>query len=234
MRRPLVIFSIVGVVLALIFRGSALHNLLLFFAALLFVGPRFVVLVLVGMISFVNRTTGLPERHVTWIVLLYLGGLLFLASTASFLIHAVIVTLVVSLDVFRHRTHLSQAYTRMLIVVGVAGGAILVSGGLGHAIRIFHVSAAEKYVLRATPVLDEMKKRDGKFPDSLPVEVLGRPPYLLRSSAGYFSNGLSFHFGHPAAIRLFDDTWIFSSKTRRWGLYDGEALGNLAWQEQRP
>lgn len=96
--------------------------------------------------------------------------------------------------------------------------AIIVAIFVGQKVQSDQISEVEKYVLRAAPVLDDIKMRQGKFPRELPVDVIGKPPYFIGAGSkpgeGYYSDGDNFEFAyeHPSS-----DTHIrFNSKERSW------------------
>ena len=96
--------------------------------------------------------------------------------------------------------------TKALLVVG---SATIISACVGGWFHDYQVSAVKKYVLKAVPILGDIRKRDGKFPDQLPVDVLGKPPKLITSDRGYSSDGSSYTFRYQD--RFFD------SRQSGWG-----------------
>lgn len=86
---------------------------------------------------------------------------------------------------------------------------------VGVSIHAFQVSAVERYVQRVLPVLDGIKKREGSYPKELPETILGRPPFLLRTGRGYFSDGASFRFEYWDTAGLMEG-YAFDSETRNW------------------
>ena len=94
-------------------------------------------------------------------------------------------------------------------------GSTLFSWGLGVSIHTFHVSSVKCYVLRATAILDDIRKKEGSYPKDLPVKLIGRPPHFLREPGSYSSDGRSFRFQYldPATM---DDGFVFKSEARTW------------------
>ena len=95
----------------------------------------------------------------------------------------------------------------------VVGSATIISACVGGWFHDYQVSAVEKYVLKAVPILEDIRKRDGKFPLQLPVDVLGKPPKLIASGQGYSSDGSSYTF-------RYQDMFFDSRQSGPWWQHD--------------
>ena len=106
------------------------------------------------------------------------------------------------------------------VVAGYAFiGSIFLFVLVGREINCWKVASTESYVARAVPVLDKIKARDGAYPATLPVLVLGEPPELLRSDGDYSSNGTEFRFEYvdePAGWAGGEGLLEFDSSNRKW------------------
>jgi hypothetical protein len=89
----------------------------------------------------------------------------------------------------------------------------------GDLINNWKVDAVVGYVARAVPVLDQLQKKNGVYPSELPVNLLGKPPELLRDDGDYSANGSNFRFEYidePAGWAGGEGFLEFDSKTRKW------------------
>jgi hypothetical protein len=81
------------------------------------------------------------------------------------------------------------------------------------------VDAVESYVARATPVLDEIKQKEGAYPTNLPTRLLGYPPQLLRDYGDYSATPTSFRFEYvdePAEWAGGEGLIEFDNTNREW------------------
>ena len=96
--------------------------------------------------------------------------------------------------------------------------ALTLSFGVGKATGVYQIRTAREYVARAVPILDEIKEREGSYPQKLP-EALGKPPRLLRDPYGYTSRGDTFQFTYGDIQGLMGG-YKFNSKKRQWIYWD--------------
>lgn len=123
---------------------------------------------------------------------------------------------------------LSQNQRIALLITG--GLAFLFAGALGGTLlrESMGIRMVRHYVERAVPVLNDFAARNGTYPEELPVELLGRPPELLRHTRAddgtgretysYRGSALSFTFWYSTGISI--DHWSYDSETRRWTYVD--------------
>jgi hypothetical protein len=130
------------------------------------------------------------------------------------------------------KKHLPRAFLPLVKGLLLVGTATIVSCVAGSAIRASQVSAVESFVSRVVVILDGIKMGDGQYPASLPVEMVGNPPRLLRSSDAYFSNGKYFRISYSDA-GFWPTSHVFSSHRRFWSNYDPEGFGALLSEESR-
>jgi len=96
--------------------------------------------------------------------------------------------------------------------------ALLLSYGVGMSIHSYQIRSVKAYVARAVPILDEIRKREGSYPQKLP-EALGKPPWLLRTPIGYTTRGEIFQFAY-SDNKGFMGGYKFNSKSRQWIYWD--------------
>jgi hypothetical protein len=81
------------------------------------------------------------------------------------------------------------------------------------------VYAVINYVAHAVPVLDQIKQKEGSYPSKLPIDLLGKPPELLRNYGDYNATGSTFRFEYvdePAGWAGGEGAIGFDSVTRKW------------------
>ncbi len=89
----------------------------------------------------------------------------------------------------------------------------------GGWINQYKVNAVEEYVARAVPILDQIKEKQGAYPDKLPTGILGEPPELLRDYGRYTATRSSFYIEYidePAESAISGGPNEFDSDTRKW------------------
>jgi hypothetical protein len=95
--------------------------------------------------------------------------------------------------------------------------SLLVFGETGSLIDTWKVDAVHHYVARVVPVLDEIKRKEGAYPSTLPIDRIGDPPELLRKYGHYTSTSSTFRFDYddePAGLE--ESAFEFDSTARRW------------------
>jgi hypothetical protein len=104
------------------------------------------------------------------------------------------------------------------VFLGSSMVATFLFGELSWDINQWEDGAVRSYVARAVPVLDQIKSRDGAYPNALPVALLGEPPEFFKKHARYDSDGATFrfvYFNEPIGF-MQDDEYLTSTK-RNWG-----------------
>jgi hypothetical protein len=89
----------------------------------------------------------------------------------------------------------------------------------GDLINRWKVGAVESYVAHAVPVLDQIKQKEGSYPSTLPVDLLGEPPGLLQNYGDYTATGSTFRFEYvdePAGWAGGEGAIEFDSEVRKW------------------
>ncbi len=89
----------------------------------------------------------------------------------------------------------------------------------GDLINKWKLDAVTSYVARAVPVLDRIKQKEGSYPSKLPLDLLGKPPELLREYGDYSATGSTFCFEYtdePAGWAGGEGFIKFDSVGRKW------------------
>ncbi len=120
----------------------------------------------------------------------------------------------------RIRTHQLRTTIRFSGLIGLSSifSLILILATVC-LINKWKIEAAEGYVSRAVPVLDQLKVQTGIYPSRLPTELIGEPPSLLRNYGSYTATSSSFCFEYvnePAGWAGGEGALKFESSTRRW------------------
>jgi hypothetical protein len=106
-----------------------------------------------------------------------------------------------------------------LVVVSSCILSLIIFSGVGGILNRWKVNAVRNYVAHAVPILDQIKARNGSYPSTLPVAVLGEPPSLLRDFGEYSSSGGDFRFEYvdePAGWAGGEGALEFDSIERKW------------------
>jgi hypothetical protein len=112
-----------------------------------------------------------------------------------------------------------KAVSYSLVVSASCVVALFVFMETGSLINSWKVDAVERYVARAVPVLDGIKQKEGSYPATLPTDLLGAPPELLRRYGDYTSTGSTFRFEYdddPAEWAGGPGPVTFDSASREW------------------
>jgi len=111
-------------------------------------------------------------------------------------------------------------YLKYSLVVSLALLLSLVSlFGTACLINRWKVDAVESYVLRAATILDRIKAETRAYPETLPINIIGEPPSLLRDYGDYTATKDTFCFEYidePAGWAGGEGLLKFDSSTRKW------------------
>ena len=101
----------------------------------------------------------------------------------------------------------------------IVGGTLLVSLGVGRSIHRWEIREVRLYVTKMVPKLDEYKRENGRYPESLSNLNAPSPPKLLKNAHSYSADADVFRFSYwdPAGMM---DGYCFDSATREWHYFD--------------
>jgi hypothetical protein len=91
--------------------------------------------------------------------------------------------------------------------------------GTGSLINRSKIDAVDHYVTHAAAILDQIKAREGAYPPTLPVRLIGEPPSLLRDYGSYTATRDTFCFEYtnePAGWAGGEGLLKFDSTDRKW------------------
>ncbi len=103
---------------------------------------------------------------------------------------------------------------RATLVWLIFAAAMGLSFALGDGINRWKVEAAQNYVVRAMPVLDQIRIENGSFPERLPAS-LGNSPVLLQYFGAWQGDRSNFSFLYSDPSQ-FDAEYILTASDRSW------------------
>jgi hypothetical protein len=148
-----------------------------------------------------------------------IGGVLHLAIDTLVIIVPFVVTGIVGILRIFSRKRL-RIIIRYSILIGSSSIlSVIIVIATVWLINKWKIDAVEAYVLRAVPILDQIKAQSGTYPSQLPTELIGKPPVLLRYYGSYTATSASFCFEYinePAGWAGGEGALRFESSTRKW------------------
>lgn len=112
-----------------------------------------------------------------------------------------------------HRPEWNVLWLGGLCVV-LAG--LVLSYGVGRGMNRWQYQRTLAFVERAGPVLEEIKKATGAYPEALPAELAASLPAWLRHRGSYRREGDHYWFSYADPAGFFFNGVTFDSRDRQW------------------
>jgi hypothetical protein len=137
---------------------------------------------------------------------------------------AILTPLTLLLGLIASVCFLANRSVGIFLKYSLAGGLALILSlacllGTACLINDWKVAAVQSYVLRAASILDRIKAETRAYPGTLPINIIGRPPSLLRDYGDYSATKDTFCFEYidePAGWAGGEGFLKFDSSTRKW------------------
>ena len=112
----------------------------------------------------------------------------------------------------RHRAWWAHWLGGLCVVLA----GLVLSYGVGRGMNRWQYQRTLAFVERAGPVLEEIKKATGAYPEVLPAELAASLPAWLRHQGSYRSEVDHYWFSYADPAGFFFNGVTFDSRDRQW------------------